>query len=140
MPKLCYNNGLQLDDVPACLNLNELENTLIAKNIIFLKMFKLPKSRWSAVKDKVINVPLRDNDILKTLSEIPSLPRELNESGLFPVKLKRKLQYKNAHQESYVIPAKMNEVLQYLKYSKHPGYKNININITMFLMLRLMMK
>ena len=48
MPKLCSNNGLTVDILPdPNMALTELENNLIAKNIIFQKLHKKPKSRWS---------------------------------------------------------------------------------------------
>ena len=63
MPPMCVMNGLKLIDTDKelCeqnLELTELEGALIAKNIIFQKIFQLPKSRWTALKDRVINVPI----------------------------------------------------------------------------------
>ena len=50
-------NNLQLIDLNGYeeLHLTELENSMIALNIIFQKVFKLPSSRWPAMKDKTIN-------------------------------------------------------------------------------------
>ncbi len=127
MPPLCYFNGLQLDKIPDCLKLNELESTLIAKNIIFLKLFQLPVSRWSAIKDNVVNVPVTDNDLEKTLSSISSLPRDPNDAGLIAVQLKRKISFKNVVTESFVNPKKLIAALELLKNVGHPGYKKINI-------------
>ncbi len=119
--------GLKTEQIPECLNLNELECSLIARNIIFLKLFKLPVSRWSAVKDKVINVPVTENDLEKTLSSITVLPRNRNEAGLIPVQLKRKLSYKNVVSESFVNPQKLIAALQHLKKAGHPGYQNVTV-------------
>ena len=74
-PPLRYYNGLECDNIPEELKLSDLENTLIAKNIIFQKIFLLPKSRWRAVKDRAVNVPITDNDLLRTVSSITSFPR-----------------------------------------------------------------
>jgi hypothetical protein len=50
VPPLNAFNGLELDEVPPALaQLSDIENVLIAKNILFLKNFKLPRSRWSAL-------------------------------------------------------------------------------------------
>ena len=42
------------------LDLTELEASLIAKIIIFQKIYQVPKSRWTALKDRVINVPINN--------------------------------------------------------------------------------
>ncbi len=55
-------NGLQIYDHEPELELTELEGNLIAKNIVFMKICQLPKSRWTALKDKIINVPVKDDD------------------------------------------------------------------------------
>ena len=137
MPPLCYYNGLELDKIPDCLELNELESTLIAKNIIFLKMFQLPVSRWSAIKDTVVNVPVSDNDLERTLSSVSSLPRNPENAGLIAVQLKRKLSYKNTVTESFVNPTKLLKALLFLKHHGHPGYKNVSIDKDYKFFLRL---
>ena len=83
-------NNLQIFDTSGFeeLKLTELENCMIALNIIFQKIFKLPKSRWPAMKDKTINIPIFEADIIKT---VESLPRTPNEAGIIPINLKRKM-------------------------------------------------
>ena len=66
------------------MELTELEANLIAKNIVFMKIFMLPKSRWTALKDKIINVPVKDDDIVNTMTRLPRTP---NEAGLIEVDL-----------------------------------------------------
>ena len=127
IPPLSVKNGLTIEKIPCELDLSELSNVLIAKNIIFLKLFKLPKSRWSALKDKIINVPITDDDILKTLSELTSLPRLPDQAGLIPVKLKRKVSYKSAVQEAYIDPQKLITAVAKLKELGHPGYTAVNL-------------
>ena len=75
MPPLCHKNGLELDVIPPELQLSDLSTVLIARTILFVKIFKLPKSRWPAIVDKVVNVPITDNDIIDNLSSLTSLPR-----------------------------------------------------------------
>ena len=65
--------------------LTELENNLIAQRVLFQKIFQLPKSRMAACKDKLINIPISEKDVLNT---VQSLPRTPNEAGLLEVKLK----------------------------------------------------
>ena len=42
---MCVLNGLEVVDLPEDLELNELGATMIARNILFLKLFQLPRSR-----------------------------------------------------------------------------------------------
>jgi hypothetical protein len=52
MPCMSVKNGLSLMKLAhPSLKLSEIENNLIAQNILFQKIFLLPKSRMSAVKD-----------------------------------------------------------------------------------------
>jgi len=96
LPALSHKNNLELIDLSNKeeLHLTELENCLIAPNILFQKFVQLPKSRWTATKDQIVNIPVFEKDILNT---IESFPRTLNEAGIIPVKLKRKKEYKNSH-------------------------------------------
>ena len=99
---------------------SELEATLIAKNIIFMKIFHLPKSRWSAVKDKTVNVPIQDDDVLQTVGNFPWMPCE---AGIIPVKLKRKTTYKQHHVQQYIRPNVLPEALTALKNTGNPHYQ-----------------
>ena len=76
MPAMSVKNGLflvKLDDPDT--KLSEIENNLIAQNIVFQKIFLLPKSRMSAVKDRLVNVPVGPADILNTMKNIPRTPK-----------------------------------------------------------------
>ena len=107
--------------------MNELSTTLIAKNILFLKLFKLPTTRWHSLKDKVVNVPINDNEVLKTLSELKKFPRSTDNAGLIPVNLKRKKKYKGNVISAHVNYPQMIEALQYFKRQGHPSYQDIEI-------------
>ena len=108
--------------------MSDLSTVLIAKTILFLKLFKLPKSRWSAIKDKVVNVPINDNDILKSISSLNSLPRKPCDAGLIPVQLKRKIEYKNVVTEAFVNPDQLIAAVNKLKEMGHPGYVDMEVN------------
>ena len=127
MPPLSTLNGLVLEDIPDTLQLSDLENTLIAKNILFMKIFKMPTSRWSAVKDRVVNVPITDNDISQTLAKLTTFPRSLEEGVLVPVQWKRKLEYKQNVDAAFVNTRKLISALKLLRRI-HPAYKDIQIN------------
>jgi hypothetical protein len=72
LPPMSAMNGLQLAETDEMikkegLKLTELEGALIAKSIIFQKIYQLPKSRWTALKDRLINLTINDDDIINTL-------------------------------------------------------------------------
>ena len=103
--------------------LSELENNLIALRIMFQKIYYLPKSRWTALKDRVINIPIEKENIINTITQLPRLPTE---SGLVEIKLKRKMTYKNNHKREFVDPNKIFKALEFLKACGHPGYKDFD--------------
>ena len=122
---MCVMNGLKLRDTDKelCeqnLELTELEGALIAKNIIFQKIFQLPKSRWTALKDRVINVPINNEAIMNTLEQMPRTP---SDAGLVGVALKRKQEYKNTHKHQLINPEKLYRILRKLKNSGNPHYQ-----------------
>ena len=88
-----------------------------------MKIFQLPKTRWTALKDKIINVPIQDDAINNTIVQ---LPRTLNEAGLIGIELKRKKELKNTHKKELISPAKIFKWLNKLKEAKNPYYLNIN--------------
>ena len=101
---MSVKNNLQLEAQYEDLKLTELEGSLIAKNLIFLKIFQLPKSRWTALTDKIVNVPITNEDINNTVELLPRTPKE---AGLIGVAMKRKLEYKNTHKRQLVDPKKI---------------------------------
>ena len=124
MPKICVQNGLGLSHVPDCLKLTNLENHMISKNLIFIIVAPCSKrSRYEKMHNRIVNVPIPDDDIIKSVS---SLPRQANTSGLVNVQLKRKMEYKNSHLEQMVRPNILLEAVAYLK-EHHPSYHDVNI-------------
>ena len=91
---------------------------------IIYRIYLLPKSRWSAIKDKLINVPIPESVIQQTIDILPKLPTK---AGLIPVKFKRKKSYKNVHKEEVIDPNKVIKTLKFL-VKNHPAYKDINID------------
>ena len=60
MPPMCFENSLQPFVIPECLqNLSDIEKQLIVKNLIFIKIRHLPKTRMQAINDRVINIPIK---------------------------------------------------------------------------------
>ena len=125
IPPMSAMNGLQLHETDQDiedqnLKLTELEGTLIAKSIIFQKIYQLPKSRWTALKDRLINVPVQNNDILNTLEQMPRTPKE---AGLIGVALKRRKEYVNTHKHQLIDPDKLFRMLRKLKEHGNPHYQ-----------------
>ena len=94
------------------LKVTELENAMISLNIIFQKVVKLPKSRWPGMKDRTINIPVFESDVLNTLK---SLPRTPSDAGIIPINFKRKVGYKNSHMVQYISISKIMKALSTLK-------------------------
>ena len=70
IPSMSVCNGLSLRDInDPDLKLSEIESNLIAQNIIFQKIFLLPKSKMSAVKDRLVNVPVGPSDVINTVKK-----------------------------------------------------------------------
>ena len=119
MPPLCSKNSLDYMETPDCLKLTNLEKQLIAKSLVFIKVRQLPKTRMDAMNDRVINVAIGDDDIVKNVT---SLPRTEKNSGMVTVGMKRKLDLKNYHKLGMIRPEKVYKALLYLKET-HPDYK-----------------
>ena len=124
MPAMCAKNGLKYAPIPDCLRITNLERQLICRDLTFLKVRQLPKTRMSAINDRVINVPIDDDDIIKTVSD---LPRTKKDHGMVSVGLKRDLSLKNFHKLGKISPKKVYDALVYLK-ENNPQYKDIKIS------------
>ena len=74
--------------------MTEVETSLIAQNLQFKKIYRMPKSCWAQLRDRVINVPVPAMNITNTIQQ---LPRNPSDSGLIGVNWKRKVSYKNTH-------------------------------------------
>ena len=124
VPPMCSKNSLEPAVIPDCLqNLSDVEKQLIVKNLIFIKVRALPKTRMAAMNDRVINVPITDENIAKRVN---SLPRTEKISGMVNVGLKRKLNMKNFHKHGLINPVRVYEACQYL-IENHPDYSNIKL-------------
>ena len=75
--------------------------------------------------DKIISVPIGEDDVAKTISELPQHP---DDARIVAVQLKRKLEMKNTHLQEYIRPAKCIKAVETLKDCGNPFYKNITLN------------
>ena len=125
LPRIHVSNGLKLDKVPSELELTDLEQQLIARSLIFMKIKKLPKTRMKAVFDKVISVPVEEDDVSKTIS---LLPRHPDDAKIVAVQLKRKIQMKNSHLEENIRPAKCIKAVEKLREIGNQFYQDVYVN------------
>ena len=77
----------------------------------------------SCINDRVINIPISDNNISKRVS---SLPKSEDNSGLVNIGLKRMIEMKNYHKHGLVNPDRVYKACEYL-IQHHPEYKNIKL-------------
>ena len=125
LSRISVSNGLQLDTVPEELKLTDLEQQLIARSLIFMKVKKLPKSGLRAVTDKVISVPIEEIDVEKTVTVLPRSP---DDAKIVAVQLKRKLEMKNSHLEAYIRPSKVIKAVEKLKELGNRFYQDVKVN------------
>ena len=89
LPPKAASNCLNVIPVPENAKLKSyLEEALIARTLLFIKIFSLKTSLMPAMKDKCIVIPLNAKDILNTVSCFPRLP---SESGIIDIQWKRRL-------------------------------------------------
>ena len=126
-PKLSKANKVYFPEKPEELNLYPLEETLISPLLPFMTIRSLPvggltKEGQKMIIGNVVHVP---NDISST---VRILPRNLDDMGTIPVKLKRRKQQKTAVFQENIRPAKTLSALKWLL--RHSDlYKNLQIQI-----------
>merc|ERR1712030_88771 len=103
--------------VPESLRLGSyLEEALISRILLFIKIFALKSSLMPAIKDKCVVIPLEGRDVLNTVESLPRLP---SESGIIDIQWKRKVGLKNTHLQAKVDPNKIFNALNFLKEQGH---------------------
>ena len=127
MPPMCAENGLKIEPIrDESLKLTELERNMIALRILFMKMCLLKKSRWLGLNDRIINVPVNNDDIINTISILPRTP---DQAGLVEVNFKRKIEYKNSHiKGQFINTEKLYNMLNHLRTSGNPHYQFFDVN------------
>ena len=128
LPPNSVMNGLKIDMTnkerkERGLDLTEFEGSLVARHLMFQKIFMLPGSRWAGVKDKQILIPVSNDKIQKFLGQLPRTPTE---AGLLGVNLKRKLEYKGSHKCQLIDPQKLFKFIATCKAAGHPLYQDVS--------------
>ena len=115
-------NRMALDEIPDELkDLNNLELHIICERILFMKLVKLPRGKQKGIRGAAVNVPA---DLGPACNLLPRLPPDAH---IVSLKLKRKLEYKQAYLHDTICPEKVITVLNYLK-NNNPLYADIEIN------------
>ena len=122
VPGMSHKNKLDVFDVTGYqeFNLTELQNSLIALNLPFMKFFLLPRSRLRGIRDHIINIPLEEEDVKKTILRIP---RTFEEAKLVPISFKRRLCYNHPYMKEYIDTEKIIKTLETLKSLNNPFYQ-----------------
>ena len=121
-PKLSFKNKTCFPPKIDVLDLQVLEERLIALRIPFMQIRELPRGSQLSMKGAVVNVP---TDVQTTVN---SLPRTQSMMETIPIKLKRRLVYKTSTCTQNVRPARVIKALQYL-LENSDLYKDANITI-----------
>ena len=106
------------------LKLTELEAVLVAPNILFQKIYELPKSRWTSLDGRVVNVPISKDSRISTIEQM-KLPRTPLEGEVIIVQLKRKKEYKGSVYKELVNSDRMYHFLGKMKEWNNPHFKEI---------------
>ena len=121
MPPIAATNKLDVVNLPEEFqNLSTLEESLVARKLIFQKIFPLRLSRMPAVKDKLIMIPMEEDDILNTLQNFPRIP---SEAGIIDVQWKRKMAMKNHFMQAKVNIERIYRFFKVLKNMANPHYQ-----------------
>ena len=110
VPCQAVYNDMFADDIPTELStLEKLEQILIAQRIVFEKIVVMPKGQQRKIKGAICNVPVECD---KTCQTLPHGPES---SGIFLLKLKRKLQFRGHVYYQAVRPEIVLNALNWLK-------------------------
>ena len=71
------------------------------------------------LNDRIVNVPISDEDLVKTVTTLPRTPKN---DGTINLQYKRKMEYKTYYKTESVRPHLILEALVYLK-NNQPDYK-----------------
>ena len=113
---------MDLEEIPDELkDLNNLELHTISKRILFMKLVKLPQGKQKGIKGAAVNVPA---DLGPACTLLPRIPTDAH---IISLKLKRKLEYRQAYLHDTIRPEKVISALHYLK-NNNPLYRDIEIN------------
>ncbi|KAK3105661.1 hypothetical protein FSP39_002926 [Pinctada imbricata] len=122
VPKLSVLNGMKWPVKPTELNLHPMEERVVALRIPFMQMRELPRGGQYCVKGNVVNVPV---DIQPVIN---ALPRQMDDTGTIPIKLKKKMSYKKCDFKENIRPNIVLSALHWLM-AESDLYKNSGVQV-----------
>ena len=123
LPPKSVSNALGSVFVPEEASLKSyLEEALIARVLLFIKIFSLRTSLMPAMKDKCVVIPLDSKDISDTIEKLPRIP---SQSGIIDIHWKRQINQRNSHLQAKVCPARIFNALKFLRESGNQYYQDI---------------
>ena len=108
IPALWKGNGATFPKLPECLELTNLEERLAAARIPLMQLQQLPRGGQLSIHGNVVNLPTN------MTSTVSCLPRNITDEQTIPLKLKRKLQYRQHFQFQTVRPNRIISVVKWL--------------------------
>ncbi|XP_061195058.1 uncharacterized protein LOC133203256 [Saccostrea echinata] len=108
VPPCSFINGLKFPSKPQELNINPLEERLIAPRIPFMQLREKPRGGQMSITGNVVNVPA---DVTSTVKK---LPRLLSENETIPLKFKRSMSFKHSMVFERIRPNKVLAATQWL--------------------------
>ena len=128
-PTLSIANGMEVDEIPEeLLDPTDLEQQMFAMTLVFTKIVCLPNktgTRMKGFEGRMINVPLQQSDISKS---IQALPRCIDDAAVVPLQLKKKKEFKSAYSEAFIRPNVCIKAVQKLKELHNPHYVDVEID------------
>ena len=121
MPPMCAQNGLKAVPIPPQFKeMTQLEQDCCAMNKQYTKIRLEGRMRWNKQTYKVINVPIKEADMMNTVAKLPRTPEE---AGLIQLNWKYKKDIKTPYKAQLVNAKRILDLLAYLKENKNPHYK-----------------
>ena len=127
IPSMSNKNNLELFNINDNeeLKLTEMENALVATNILFQMFVQLPNSRWTGTKKQIVSIPIYEEDIENTISQLPRTPEQ---ASLCKAELKRRKGMKNSHMKQYISVSKIIKALKKFQELDNKHYQNLQIS------------
>ncbi|GBN51490.1 hypothetical protein AVEN_267640-1 [Araneus ventricosus] len=122
IPPLAVCHGFKYPDLPECLStLNDLEERLVSLRIPFMQIKECSYDRQLGIKGTIVNVPITLNQTVE------KLPKNINDTALLHVKLKKRLHFKSNYMYRIINPKKVFDAASYLM--KTPLYQSQDVSL-----------